>query len=281
MKFKLVENYNIRKSVVQEYIDDAIEELGNASLEEYVLWFSALDNFDDEVRQIVKDSYIEAIDYGKIDLPKTMITSELTTYLESNADIIDKDIDELINNCPDHLRHELTLVLDRIDDPLTEELLKESPEDHKFIYEARFKTPDGEYELFTDDYNSFSRMMYEYYMNNEDSEVLIHVLELQLNNFNELKFIDKHLTVPEKSSIKIINETAAKVETFKDISDVVRYPWRRTAEENKILSDEELTDSNRLLLLWKECHDSKYKIRRLNQDFMEISVTPKHKKEHD
>ena len=127
MEFKLVENYNQTRNFVQEYAYEVLDELGNASLEEYIQWFmSEFTYFDDEVKQAVKDFYIEAIDCGKIDLPKTMITSELTAYLESNVDLIDKDIDDLVDNCPDHLKHELTLVLDKIDDSLTESVLEEA-----------------------------------------------------------------------------------------------------------------------------------------------------------
>ena len=127
MKFKLVENYNIRRSIIQEYIYDAIEELGNASLEEYIQWFSSLEDFDDEVRQAVKDVYIEAIDCGKINRPKTMITSQLRDYIESNSNLLD-NVNALIDNCPEHLIDELQLALDvaELNESLNEELLTEN-----------------------------------------------------------------------------------------------------------------------------------------------------------
>lgn len=136
MTFKLVEEYtNVdyaeAREFIQEYSYEAIDDLKSSPLEEYQTWFKDTSAYIyqcnlDALEVAVKDFYIEAIDCGKINRPKTMITSELTTYLESNADLLDKDINELINNCPAHLKHELTLVLDKIDDPLNEELLTES-----------------------------------------------------------------------------------------------------------------------------------------------------------
>ena len=136
MKFKLVENYNDYalddlRGLVQEYIYDAVDQLKGAPLETYLEWFKEqLSEYDDltaeDVETVVTDVYIEAIDSGKIKRPKTMITSELKEYIESNIELLDKNIEELINTCPAHLKHELTLVLDKIDDSLTEELLTEN-----------------------------------------------------------------------------------------------------------------------------------------------------------
>ena len=79
MKFKLVEKFDETRSVVQEYMYDAIDELNNASLEEYVQWFkSELTCYGDDIEQAVTDAYIEACDYGMIKgVEKTRLTSEL------------------------------------------------------------------------------------------------------------------------------------------------------------------------------------------------------------
>ena len=39
MKFKLIEKFDETRSMVQEYMYDAMDELNNASLEEYIQWF--------------------------------------------------------------------------------------------------------------------------------------------------------------------------------------------------------------------------------------------------
>lgn len=126
MKFKLVEKFDETRSVVQEYMYDAIDELNNASLEEYIQWFkSELTYYDDDVERAVTDAYIEACDYGMIKgVEKTRLTSELKEYIESHTDIID-DTDELMKQCPDHLQHELKIVLSKLDESLNEELLTE------------------------------------------------------------------------------------------------------------------------------------------------------------
>lgn len=126
MKFKLIEKFDETKNMVQEYMYDAMDELNNASLEEYIQWFkSELTYYDDEVERAVKDAYIEACDYGMIKgVEKTRLTSELKEYIESNTDIID-DTDELMKQCPDHLQHELKIVLSKLDESLNEELLTE------------------------------------------------------------------------------------------------------------------------------------------------------------
>ena len=123
MKFKLVEKFDETRSVVQDYMYDAIEELNNASLEEYIQWFkSELTYYDERVEQAVTDAYIEACDYGMIrGVEKTRLTSELKEYIESNADLID-DTDELMKQCPDHLQHELKIVLSKLNESLNEAL---------------------------------------------------------------------------------------------------------------------------------------------------------------
>ena len=117
MKFKLVEKFDETRSMVQEYMYDAIDELNNASLEEYIQWFmSELTYFDDEVKQVVTDAYIEACDYGMIKgVEKTRLTSELKEYIESHTDIVN-DTDELMKQCPVHLQHELKIVLSKLDE---------------------------------------------------------------------------------------------------------------------------------------------------------------------
>ena len=126
MKFKLVEKFDETRSVVQDYMYDAIDELNNASLEEYIQWFkSELTYYDETLEQAVTDAYIEACDYGMIKgVEKTRLTSELKEYIESHADIID-DTDELMRQCPEHLQHELKIVLSKLDESLNEELLTE------------------------------------------------------------------------------------------------------------------------------------------------------------
>lgn len=126
MKFKLIEKFDETRSVVQEYMYDAIDELNNASLEEYVQWFkSELTCYGDDIEQAVTDAYIEACDYGMIKgVEKTRLTSELKEYIESHTDIID-DTYELMRQCPGHLQHELKIVLSKLDESLNEELLTE------------------------------------------------------------------------------------------------------------------------------------------------------------
>ena len=121
MKFKLVEKFDETRSMVQEYMYDAMDELNNASLEEYIQWFkSELTYYDDEVEQAVTDAYIEACDYGMLKgIEKTRITSELKEYIESHIDIID-GTDELMRKCPEHLQHELKIVLSKLDESLNE-----------------------------------------------------------------------------------------------------------------------------------------------------------------
>ena len=136
MKFKLVEKFDETRSMVQEYMYDGMDELNNASLEEYIQWFkSELTYYDDEVEQAVTDAYIEACDYGMIKgVEKTRLTSELKEYIESNTDIID-DTDELMRQCPEHLQHELKIVLSKLDESLTESVLEEAirPDLKRFI----------------------------------------------------------------------------------------------------------------------------------------------------
>lgn len=126
MKFKLIEKFDETRRMIQDYMYDAMDELNNASLEEYIQWFkSELTYYDDVVEQAVKDAYIEACDYGMIKgVEKKRLTSELKEYIESHTDIID-DTDELMRQCPGHLQHELKIVLSKLDESLTEELLTE------------------------------------------------------------------------------------------------------------------------------------------------------------
>lgn len=125
MKFKLVEKFNTR-SMVQEYMYDAIDELNNASLEEYIQWFEDnLTAYPEDLEQAVTDAYIEACDYGMIKgVEKTRLTSELKEYIESHKNIID-DTDELMKQCPSHLQHELEIVLSKLDESLNEQFLTE------------------------------------------------------------------------------------------------------------------------------------------------------------
>ena len=129
MKFKLIEKFDETRSMVQEYMYDAMDELNNASLEEYIQWFkSELTYYDNDVERSVTDAYIEACDYGMIKgVDKTRLTSELKEYIKSHTDIID-DIDELMKQCPGHLQHELKLVIDtaNLNESLNEGLLTES-----------------------------------------------------------------------------------------------------------------------------------------------------------
>jgi hypothetical protein len=136
MKFKLVEKFDETRSIVQDYMYDAIDELNNASLEEYIQWFkSELTYYDEDIEQAVTDAYIEACDYGMIKcVEKTRLTSELKEYIESHTDIID-DTDELMRQCPSHLQHELKIVLSKLDESLTESVLEEAirPDLKRFI----------------------------------------------------------------------------------------------------------------------------------------------------
>ena len=121
MKFKLVETYNDYalddlRDLVQEYIYDAVDQLKGAPVETYLEWFKEqLSEYDDikaeDLETVVTDVFIEATDSGKIKRPKTMITSQLKDYIESNSNLLD-NVDALMNNCPQHLRHELKLALD-------------------------------------------------------------------------------------------------------------------------------------------------------------------------
>ena len=132
MKFKLVENIDYEEfsySVLSQYLYDAVDELKNSSLEQYIKWFR--DNIPDQDKPheelfitCVRDAYIDLVDSGKINREKTMITSRLKEYIESHTDIID-DIDELMRQCPGHLQHELKIVLSKLDESLNEELLTE------------------------------------------------------------------------------------------------------------------------------------------------------------
>ena len=126
MKFKLVEKFDETRSIVQDYMYDAMDELNNASLEEYIQWFKDnLTAYPEDIEQAVTDAYIEACDYGMIKgVEKTRLTSELKEYIESHTDIID-DTDELMRQCPEHLQHELKIVLSKLDESLNEELLTE------------------------------------------------------------------------------------------------------------------------------------------------------------
>ena len=133
MKFKLVENIDYEDfsyGILSQYLYDAVDELKNSSLERYIEWFR--DNIPDQDKPheelfitCVRDAYIDLVDSGKINREKTMITSRLKDYIESHADIIE-DVAELMKQCPRHLQHELTLVLDKIDDPLNESLFDDA-----------------------------------------------------------------------------------------------------------------------------------------------------------
>lgn len=126
MKFKLIEKFDATREMVQEYMYDAMDELNNAPLEEYIQWFKNLNYYDEYVEQAITDAYIEACDYGMIKgVEKTRLTSDLKEYIESHADIIE-DTAELMRQCPDHLQHELKILLNKLDESLNEELLTEA-----------------------------------------------------------------------------------------------------------------------------------------------------------
>lgn len=129
MNFKLVENFDDNtREYVQEYLYNAITELGSASLSDYIQWFKDnTDDYDSEIEQALTDAYIEAVDYGTItDVDKTMITSELWSYIDSHEDLLEYDHIALLQQCPQHLQHELKLVLNKLDESLNEERLTET-----------------------------------------------------------------------------------------------------------------------------------------------------------
>lgn len=118
MKFKLVEKFDTTRQMVQEYMYDAMDELNNAPLEDYIQWFKNLNYYDEHVEQAITDAYIEACDYGMIKgVEKTRLTSDLKEYIESHANIIE-DTAELMRQCPDHLQHELKILLNKLDESL-------------------------------------------------------------------------------------------------------------------------------------------------------------------
>lgn len=128
MNFKLVEDFDDTREYVQEYLYDAITELGSASLSDYIQWFKDnTDDYDAEIEQALTDAYIEAVDYGTItDVDKTMITSELWSYIDSHEDLLEYDHPALLQQCPQHLHHELKIVLNKLDESLNEDLLTET-----------------------------------------------------------------------------------------------------------------------------------------------------------
>ena len=387
MKFKLVEKFDETRDMVQDYMYDAMDELNNASLEEYIQWFkSELTYYDDEVERAVTDAYIEACDYGMIKgVEKTRLTSELKEYIESNTDIID-DTDELMRQCPGHLQHELKIVLSKLDESLTESVLEEAirpdlkrfieqhaelldennieelykqcprelkiplvrmlnaaslgdniesikratyladfydddelinlvlsvgehandvfdafdyimnnwdefftddmlneelltedsfndfSQNHKFIYEARFKTKTGELELFTDDFNKFSNMIYKYYLNNSESPIIIHVLELTLDCENNFNFPDSDFVFIDDDNQLKVQKISYQIHSHKELNKVVHNRYRRTSEQNK-LSDDTLSKENRLLYFWSKHHNTKQQIQELNKDFLYIEFS--------
>ena len=77
MKFKLVEKFDETRSVVQDYMYDAMDELNNASLEEYIQWFkSELTCYGDDIEQAVTDAYIES----KVRIPLVRCNESLPSY---------------------------------------------------------------------------------------------------------------------------------------------------------------------------------------------------------
>lgn len=126
MKFKLIENYDYyteeARLLVQEYAYDAIDELKDAPFDAYFIWFLEETHYESDpaiLKQAVKDFYVEAVDSGKINQPKTMTTRALKDYLKSHKDLLN-DVDELMKQCPDHLQHELKIVLSKLDESLNE-----------------------------------------------------------------------------------------------------------------------------------------------------------------
>ena len=136
MKFKLIEKFDETRRMIQDYMYDAMDELNNASLEEYIQWFKDnLTAYPEDIEQAVTDAYIEACDYGMIKgVEKTRLTSELKDYIESHTNIID-DTEDLMRQCPGHLQHELKIVLSKLDESLTESVLEEAlrPDLKRFI----------------------------------------------------------------------------------------------------------------------------------------------------
>ena len=137
MKFKLIENIDYEDfsyGILSQYLYDAVDELKNSSLQRYIEWFR--DNIPDQDKPheelfvtCVRDAYIDLVDSGRINREKTMITSRLKEYIESHTDIIE-DTNELIRQCPKHLRYELKIVLSKLDESLNEELLIEKTTTH-------------------------------------------------------------------------------------------------------------------------------------------------------
>ena len=127
MKFNLVEYLDETRDIIQEYMWDAVYELNNAPLDTYIKWFkNNLTAYPTDIEQAVTDAYIEAVDYGLIKgVEKTKLTSYLKDFLEAHEHLLD-DKDALIAECPGHLQHELKIVLSKLDESLTEQLLTET-----------------------------------------------------------------------------------------------------------------------------------------------------------
>ena len=223
MKFKLVEKFDETRNMVQEYMYDAIDELNNASLEEYIQWFmSEFTYFDDEVKQAVTDAYIEACDYGMIKgVKKTRLTSELKEYIESNTDIID-DTDDLMRHCPEHLRHELQLALDvaELNESLTGELLTE-----KLWFTVTHRDPTKRVKDF-----------YLYSVDQADAEEsLKHIFKLKTGNHAKQSF-DKNVkddllkTYPNYSDLDV-SSVGSKTIPPNNILSIVDRSFRREADK--------------------------------------------------
>ena len=241
MKFKLIEKFDETRSVVQDYMYDAMDELNNASLEEYIQWFkSELTYYDDEVERAVTDAYIEACDYGMIKgVEKTRLTSELKEYIESHTDIID-DTAELMRQCPGHLQHELKIVLSKLEESLNEDLLTEARPPKHIIYEARFDTEAATdaIEIFCDDYDKFKQLVDKYARRIKNFKLIrIHLLKLRKQDYC-FPDIQPAFTILDSNQLD---------------SNIPR-SFRKSSEENSI------TTSNgtvkRLLNIWNNFHDT-------------------------
>lgn len=220
MKFKLVEKFDETRSMVQEYMYDAMDELNNASLEEYIQWFrSELTYYDDEVERAVTDAYIEACDYGMIKgVDKTRLTSELKDYIDEHDDWFENNLTALYDNCPQHLQHELKILLSKLNESLNEELLTEE----------RYIKVDVSYPVSGDDQEPLYDLNYVYLVvDNKDANVnAINTI------FNDAKY--KHETVDTywgnrlKQNAMITNITEVGREKIQEDPDFADHLYIKT-----------------------------------------------------
>lgn len=257
MKFKLIEKFDETRDMVQEYMYDAMDELNNASLEEYIQWFkSELTYYDDVVERAVKDAYIEACDYGMIKgVEKTRLTSELKEYIESHTDVID-DTEELMRQCPEHLQYELKIVLSKLDESLNEELLIEATRaPRRIIYEARFDTPEEKdaIEIFCDDYDKFKELLDKYRRRIKTvTNIKVHLL----------KFVKKTYKFPDIGAPFTISDA-------NQIDSHVPQSFRKSIDANKV--DISNNKQERLLAIWERNHYTDGKIESVDKYHSKIT----------